>query len=191
MLILKSISMSIKIHPTAEVQTEKIGDGTTIWQNCVILKEALIGRNCNINYNVFIENDVVIGDNVTIKPGVQIWDGLHIGNNVFIGPNATFTNDLLPRSKQYPELFEKTIIEDGASIGANATVIAGITIGKYTMIGAGSVVTKSTPPFTLWYGNPAKHKGYITKEGTLVSLDFKDKSENSYKFVNSEPLLND
>lgn len=183
--------MLIKIHPTAEVQTKLIGEGTTIWQNCVVLERAMIGKNCNINFNVFIENDVVIGDNVTIKPGVQIWDGLRVGNNVFIGPNATFTNDILPRSKQYPNSFEKTTIEDGASIGANATILAGITIGQYTMIGAGSVVTKSTTPYTLWYGNPAKHKGYITKEGRVISLNLEDKAGNSYVLINNEPVIND
>ena len=183
--------MLTKIHPSAEVQTPHIGEGTTIWQNCVILKNAVIGKNCNINCNVFIENDVIIGDNVTIKPGVQIWDGMCIGNNVFIGPNTTFTNDLYPRSKQYPESFIKTIIEEGASIGANSTIIAGITIDKYTMIGAGSVVTKSTPPFTLWFGNPAKHKGYVTKEGIVISLELKDKAGNIYVLKNGEPVIHD
>jgi UDP-2-acetamido-3-amino-2,3-dideoxy-glucuronate N-acetyltransferase len=181
--------MTIKVHPTAEVQSNNIGEGTTIWQHCVILKNAIIGKNCNINFNVFIENDVEIGDNVTIKSGVQIWNGLRIGNNVFIGPNATFTNDLLPRSKQYPESFYKTIVEEGASIGANATVIAGITIGKFSMIGAGSVITKNVPPFTLWYGNPAILKGYVTRIGKVISLDLSDKVGNKYILDNNEPIL--
>ncbi len=180
-----------KIHPTAEVLTTTIGERTVIWQYCVILKNAMIGKNCNINFNVFIENDVVIGDNVTIKPGVQIWDGLRIANNVFIGPNVTFTNDLLPRSKQYPESFLPTIIEEGASIGANATIVAGITIGKYSMIGAGSVLTKNVQNFTLWYGNPARHKGYVTKDGISLSLDLKDKNGNKYRLIKNEPILND
>ena len=183
--------MANKIHPTAEVQSKSIGDGTVVWQNCVILKGAQIGQNCNINFNVFIENDVVIGDNVTIKSGVQLWDGLRIGNNVFIGPNATFTNDLVPRSKHYPEFFEFTMIEDGVSIGANATIIAGILIGRYAMIGAGSVITKNIPPFTLWYGNPARHHGYVTKSGKVVSLDLKDKEGKRYFLQNLEPISND
>lgn len=183
--------MAIKIHPTSDIQTSNIGDGTTIWQYCVVLKAAQIGRNCNINFNVFIENDVVIGDNVTIKSGVQIWDGLRIGDNVFIGPNATFTNDLLPRSKQYPEVFAKTVIEDGTSIGANVTIIAGITVGSYSMIGAGSVITKNVPPFTLWYGNPARHKGYVTRQGHVISLDLRDKSGKKYAIYKNEPILND
>jgi len=181
--------MNIKIHPTAEVQTDHIGDGTTIWQYCVILKDAIIGKNCNINFNVFIENDVLIGDNVTIKSGVQLWDGLRIGDNVFIGPNATFTNDLIPRSKVYPESFKKTIIEEGVSIGANTTIIAGNVIGKYALIGAGSVITKSVPSFTLWYGNPAIKRGFITRNGIIINSRMIDKNGRKYKLVDGEPVL--
>lgn len=148
-----------KIHPLADVQTANIGDDTTIWQFCVILKDAVIGANCNINCQVFIENDVKIGNSVTIKPGVQIWDGVTLEDNVFIGPNATFTNDLMPRSKVYPEKFERTLVKRGASIGANATILAGITIGENALIGAGSVVTKDVPANEIWMGNPARfHK---------------------------------
>lgn len=177
------------IHPTADVQSKKIGIGTTIWQFCVVLEGAVIGNNCNINCNVFIENDVLIGDKVTVKSGVQIWDGIHIENNVFIGPNATFTNDIVPRSKIYPESFKITNIEEGASIGANATIVAGNKIGKYAFVGAGSVVTKPIPPFTIWYGNPAVQKGYITREGNLLDNNLFDKSGNQYKLISGEPLL--
>ena len=145
-----------KIHPLADVQTEKIGENTSVWQFCVVLPNAQIGDNCNINCQVFIENDVKIGNNVTIKPGVQIWDGLRIEDNVFIGPNVTFTNDRYPRSKQYPEEFQQTLIKKGASIGANTTILGGITIGENALIGAGSVVTKDVPANELWVGNPAK-----------------------------------
>jgi len=176
------------IHKLAEVQSKNIGDSTTIWQFCVILPNAVIGSFCNINCNVFIENDVVIGNNVTIKPGVQIWDGIRIGNYVFIGPNVTFTNDKTPRSKQYPDKFLPTIIDEGASVGANSTILAGNHIGKYAMIGAGSVVTKSVPEFTVWYGNPAKHKGYITKNGTVLTLDLKDELGNRFELIDKEPL---
>ena len=181
--------MAVKIHPTAEVQAKKIGDGTTIWQFCIVLEKAQIGKNCNLNFNVFVENDVIIGDNVTIKSGVQIWDGLRIEDNVFIGPNATFTNDLLPRSKQYPEKFVQTHIRKGASIGANATILAGLEIGAFSMIGAGSVVTSSLPPYTLWFGNPARHKGYVTPEGKTIGLDFKDKTGNIYQLIDGIPEL--
>jgi len=144
------------IHPLADVQSTNIGEDTIVWQFCVILKGAKIGNNCNINCQVFIENDVIIGNNVTIKPGVQLWDGITIEDNVFIGPNATFTNDLKPRSKHHPENFLKTIVKKGASIGANATILPGLTIGEDAMIGAGSVVLKDVPPNTVWAGNPAK-----------------------------------
>ena len=144
------------IHPLADVQSTNIGEDTIVWQFCVILKGAKIGNNCNINCQVFIENDVIIGNNVTIKPGVQLWDGITIEDNVFIGPNATFTNDLKPRSKHHPENFLKTIVKKGASIGANATILPGLTIGEDAMIGAGSVVLKDIPPNTVWAGNPAK-----------------------------------
>jgi len=162
-------------HPLADIQSIKIGKGTKIWQFCVILKGAQIGENCNICMNVFIENDVQIGNNVTIKPGVQLWDGLRIKNDVFIGPNVTFTNDLIPRSKQYPVSFIMTTIEDGVSLGANCVILAGCTIGEYALIGAGSVLTKDVPPYTVWYGNPAKLKGYITKSGILLNTQFYDK----------------
>ena len=145
-----------KIHPLSDVQTSSIGADTFVWQFSVILKNAVIGDNCNINCQVFIENDVIIGDNVTVKPGVQIWDGIRVEDNVFIGPNVTFTNDRYPRSKQYPQEFQQTIIKKGASIGANATILGGITIGENALIGAGSVVTKNVPSKELWVGNPAK-----------------------------------
>jgi len=153
--------MNIYIDPTSQVHTSQIGDETKIWQFCVVLQGAQIGRNCNINSHCFIENDVTVGDNVTVKCGVQLWDGIHIEDNAFIGPNVTFTNDKYPRSKQYPEEFQKTIIRKGASIGANSTILSGIEIGENAMIGAGSVVTKNVPANSLWYGNPASHKKYL------------------------------
>lgn len=146
----------VKIHPLADVQSENIGAGTMIWQYCIILKKAIIGENCNINCQVLIENDVKIGNNVTIKPGVQVWDGITLEDNVFVGPNATFTNDLFPKSKNTNFELKKTLVKKGASIGANATILAGITIGENSLIGAGSVVTKNIPDNEVWVGNPAK-----------------------------------
>lgn len=148
--------MAPKIHPLSDVQSVKIGDNTLIWQFCVILKNAQIGRNCNINCNVLVENDVLIGDNVTIKPGVQIWDGITLEDHVFIGPNVTFTNDHFPKSKNRDFELRKTIVKAGASIGANATILGGLTIGMNSLIGAGSVVTKDIPANEVWVGNPAK-----------------------------------
>jgi UDP-2-acetamido-3-amino-2,3-dideoxy-glucuronate N-acetyltransferase len=151
------------IHKTSDVQSKHIGKNTYVWQFCVVLPSAVIGNNCNICSHCFIENDVVIGNNVTIKSGVQIWDGIEIQEKVFIGPNVTFTNDIRPRSKCYPEKFLKTKVCKGASIGANATILPGLTIGHYSLIGAGSVVTKDVPPYALVVGNPAKVVKYLEK----------------------------
>lgn len=149
------------IHPLADVRTDNIGQNTRIWQYSVVLKNAIIGTNCNICAHTLIENDVVIGKNVTVKSGVFIWDGITIEDNVFIGPNVTFTNDKYPRSKQYPDKFLKTVIKQGASIGANATILPNITIGKNAMIGAGAIVTKDVPDNAIVMANPAIVKGYI------------------------------
>lgn len=144
------------IHHLSDVQTTNIGIGTKIWQFVVILEGAKIGENCNICAHTFIENDVLIGNNVTIKSGVFIWDGITIADNVFIGPSVAFANDKYPRSKKYPKAFEKIIINEGASIGANATILPGIIIGKNAMIGAGAVVTKHVPENAVVVGNPAE-----------------------------------
>ena len=169
-------------HQLSDVQSKLIGSNTKIWQFSVVLENAKIGKNCNINSHVFIENDVVIGDNVTIKSGVQIWDGIKIENNVFVGPNVTFTNDLIPRSKVYPNSFVKTVVKNGASIGANSTIVAGNIIGEFSMVGAGSIVTKSIKNNELWYGSPAEHKGYITDKGEILDLNLISK-ETGKKFI--------
>lgn len=163
------------IHSLADVQSTNIGEGTSIWQFSIVLKGAIIGKNCNINCQVFIENDVIIGDNVTIKPGVQIWDGVSLEDDVFVGPNVTFTNDLFPKSKNKDFELKKTIVKKGASIGANATILAGITIGENSLIGAGSVVTKNIPENTVWFGNPAKQKGFFNENRELIYTNTNDK----------------
>ena len=160
------------IHPLSDVQSKNIGENTNIWQFCVVLKGAKIGNNCNINAQVFIENDVLIEDNVTIKSGVQVWDGINLKNNSFIGPNVTFTNDFTPRSKQYPKEFLRTVVEEFSSIGANSTILGGVTLGKYSMIGAGSVVTKNVGEHELWFGNPAKFSSYVCKCGQKADETF-------------------
>lgn len=173
-------------HEQAIVDSTNIGAGTKVWEFVHVLPGAVIGENCNICAHVFIESDVIIGDNVTIKCGVQIWDGVRIKDNVFLGPNATFTNDIRPRSKQQPAAYAPTNIEEGASIGANATIVAGSTIGKYAMIGAGAVVTKSIPNNTLWYGNPAEFKAYICNCGEKLDSGLTCNSCHKCYFLNEE-----
>ena len=155
------------IHPLADVHTDKIGQGTRVWQFSVVLDGAFIGENCNICAHTLIEGNVLVGDRVTLKSGVFLWSGLRVEDDVFIGPNATFTNDMLPRSQQYPQQYPLTLIKKGASIGANATILPGVIIGEKAMVGAGAVVTKDVAPYSVVVGNPAKHIRFIDKESSL------------------------
>lgn len=148
-------------HETALVQSDRIGNGTRIWAFVNILPGAVLGEDCNICDHVFIENDVVVGNRVTVKCGVQLWDGVSLEDDVFVGPNVTFSNDKFPRSKKYPASFPSTIVKKGASIGANATILPGVTIGSQAMVGAGAVVTHSVPPNAIVVGNPARIVGYV------------------------------
>lgn len=179
------------IHPSADVQTKHIGQGTTIWQFAVILEGAVIGDGCNINCHTFIENDVIIGNNVTVKSGTYIWDSIRIEDDVFLGPNVVFTNDLRPRSKQrakYPE----TLLKKGATVGANSTILAGLTIGKYSMSGIGSVITRNVPDHALVFGNPAKVQGWVDEKGAKLSQVEKKRwvSEAGIFYEESETGLN-
>lgn len=149
------------IHPLSDVQSNEIGEGTRVWQFSVILKNAKIGTECNICAHTLVENDVTIGDRVTVKSGVYIWDGTTIEDDVFIGPCVAFTNDKMPRSKVYPEQFSRIHLKQNCSIGANATLLPGITVGRHAMVGAGSVVTKDVPDYSVVVGNPAKVIRYI------------------------------
>ena len=144
------------VHPSADVQSKQIGEGTRIWQYVVVLPGAVIGRDGNICSHCFIENKVVVGDRVTIKCGVQLWDGVTLEDDVFVGPNVTFTNDLQPRSRNAAAELLPTVVKKGASIGANATILPGLTIGEGAMVGAGSVVTKDVPSGVTVVGNPAR-----------------------------------
>jgi acetyltransferase-like isoleucine patch superfamily enzyme/dTDP-4-dehydrorhamnose 3,5-epimerase-like enzyme len=162
--------MNYFVHPSAICESKKIGEKTRVWAFTHILPNAKIGSECNVCDHVFIENDVVIGDRVTIKCGVQVWDGVSLEDDVFIGPNVTFTNDPFPRSKQYPTAFSKTLVRRGASIGANATILSGITIGIQAMVGAGAVVTHDVPPYAKVVGNPARIIGYTHSHAQSVSV---------------------
>lgn len=159
-----------QIHPHALVEENvTIGAGTRVWAFAHILPNVTIGCNCNICDHTFIENGVIIGNNVTIKCGVYIWQGIEIHDDVFIGPCVAFTNDKHPRSRQYLSVHPKMKLERGSSIGANATLLPGITIGAWSMVGAGSVVTRDVPPHAIVQGNPARITGWICVCGNKLT----------------------
>jgi UDP-2-acetamido-3-amino-2,3-dideoxy-glucuronate N-acetyltransferase len=143
-----------------------IGEGTRIWHFSHIMPQAVIGKNCNLGQNAFIDNNVKIGNDVKIQNNVSLYNGVEVEDEVFIGPSVVFTNVINPRSfVERKDEFKKTLVKKGATIGANATVICGITIGEFAMIGAGAVVTKDVPPYSIMAGNPAKIKGWISETG--------------------------
>lgn len=164
--------MSVKIDPTSVVdEGAQIGQGTTIWHFSHIMK-ATIGENCNIGQNVFVSSDVVLGNNVKVQNNVSIYTGVICEDDVFLGPSCVFTNVINPRSFiNRKHEFRQTLVKRGASIGANATIICGATIGEYAMIGAGAVVTKDVPPYALVVGNPGRVVGKVDKEGNRIIED--------------------
>lgn len=157
------------IHALADVQTTHIGAETRVWQFVVVLAGARIGKQCNVCANVLIEGDVIVGDRVTIKSGVQLWNGLRVADDVFIGPNATFSNDLYPRSREQPAQFLTTLLHQGCSIGAGAVILPGLEIGARAIVGAGAVVTRSVPPNAIVVGNPARIVGYVNTNKEIVA----------------------
>ena len=157
------MKMPAFIHALADCQSHQIGEETRIWQFTIIMKGAVIGRNCNINCHCFIENDVIVGDNVTVKSGVYLWDAIRIENDVFIGPNVTFTTDKYPRSKDYPVGYPQTIVRRGASIGGGAIILPGVEIGEYAMIGAGAIVARDVPSRAVVRGLPSEVMRYLDR----------------------------
>ncbi len=146
-----------QIHPLAVVSAEtSIGADTRIWQFAIVLAGARIGSDCNLNAHTLVEGGAVLGDRVTLKCGVYVWDGVILEDDVFCGPNATFTNNKKPRSKEFLEVHPMTLVKRGASIGAGAVILPGVTIGERAMIGAGAVVTRDVPAGETWVGNPAR-----------------------------------
>lgn len=159
-------------HPLALVESSAIGEETRIWAFAHVQRGAVIGRCCNVGDHCFVESGVVLGDEVVVKNGVALWEGITVGDRVFIGPNAAFTNDTAPRAKVFHAEGERTLIREGASIGANGTILCGITIGRYALVGAGAVVTRDVPDFALVYGNPARLHGWVCRCGK--ALEFGD-----------------
>lgn len=157
---------NVFIHESAHVSDQAdIGPDSKVWINSQIRERAKIGSNCIISKDTYIDFDVAIGDNVKIQNGVSVYHGVNIGNDVFVGPNAVFTNDYYPRASNPDWEVRETVLEDGCSVGANATIVCGHTLGRYCMVGAGSVVTKDVPPHALVVGNPARVIGYVCKCG--------------------------
>jgi len=148
-------------HPLSLVESESIGRGTRVWAWAHVMKGARIGADCNIGEHCFVEGGAVLGDRVTVKNGVAVWEGVTAEDDVFLGPNAVLTNDLRPRSKVYHDAVDRTLLRQGCSIGANATVVCGITVGRWAMVGAGAVVTRDVPDHGLVYGNPARLRGHV------------------------------
>lgn len=180
------------VHPNALVESDNIGAKTRIWAFAHVLKNVTIGEDCNLCDYVFVESGVTIGNRVTIKNGISLWEGLEIEDDVFLGPNAVFTNDMFPRSKRHSGIFLSTKIQKGASVGANATILCGITLGKYCLVGAGSVVTKSVPDFALVTGNPAKVKYWVSITGEKLIFDSSNKAVdsdgNKYEFIPDDKI---
>lgn len=185
------------VHPHGICESSRVGPRTTIWAFAHVLPGAVIGADCNICDGVFVENDVVVGDRVTVKSGVQLWDGVRIDDDVFIGPNATFSNDMFPRSKQRPPEFLKTVVHAGASIGANATILPGVTIGHRAMVGAGAVVTDDVPANAKIVGNPGRIIGYAddlhfdAPDGVAASRTGDDESLPEGVQVIDVPIITD
>jgi acetyltransferase-like isoleucine patch superfamily enzyme len=157
--------MRLTIHPTALVESVQIGEGSRIWAFVHVLPGVQIGRNCNIGDHCYLEEGVRLGDGVVVKNGVSLWSGVTLGDRAFVGPNVSFTNDRLPRAKQFHSQHQRTAVSEGASVGANATILCGLTIGRYAMVGAGAVVTRDIPDYGLVFGNPACLKGFVCRCG--------------------------
>lgn len=179
---MKEPTQEIFIHPTAEIHpTATIGNGTKIWRHVHIRENASIGANCNISKDVYIDAGVQVGNRVKIQNGVSVYQGVILEDDSFVGPHAAFTNDIMPRSFSAEWQVVPTVIKRGASIGANATVICGITLGPYSMISAGSTITTNAPPHGLMSGSPARLVAYICRRGHRMRAITPHDYETTYR----------
>ena len=182
------------VHEKGMCESETVGDGTRIWAHAHVMKGAVIGRGCNIGEGSFVESGAALGDFCTVKNGVSVWDKVTCEDYVFLGPDACFTNDFLPRAafKKDPETeFKSTLLREGSSIGANATIVCGATIGRHAMVGAGAVVTRDVPDFALVIGCPAKAIGFVGRYGSRLEFDDEgratcDKTGDVYRLQNGQ-----
>jgi acetyltransferase-like isoleucine patch superfamily enzyme/dTDP-4-dehydrorhamnose 3,5-epimerase-like enzyme len=177
--------MTYFVHPQGICESQNVGEGTRIWAFAHVLPGAKIGKDCNICDCVLVENDVILGDRVTVKCGIELGDGLRAEDDVFIGPNATFPNDKFPRSKVYDRPLLSTRLAKGASIGANSTVLPGVTVGRYAMVGAGSVVTRDVPAFAIVTGNPARITGYVDTRKTWEEISLPETAQAKEEGITS------
>lgn len=184
------MSLDFFIHQSAFADAgSQIGKGTRIWHFCHLMPRAVVGTNCNIGQNVFIDNDVVIGNGVKIQNNVSVYKGVVVEDGVFLGPSMVFTNVINPRSFiERKDEFKATVVRKGATIGANATIVCGVEIGAYSLIGAGSVITKPVPAYALMVGNPARQIGWVSEEGHRLNFNeegvaFCDKEQQQYSLI--------
>jgi UDP-2-acetamido-3-amino-2,3-dideoxy-glucuronate N-acetyltransferase len=180
------------IHEKAMVESENIGKGTRIWAFAHVMRGARIGENCNVGETCFVENEVVIGNKVTIKNGVCVWDKVILEDEVFVGPHAVFTNDYNPRSafKKDPQAFLNTIVKTGATIGANATIVCGVTIGRCAFVGAGALIRSNIPDYAIVVGNPSRQIGFMCACGVKIDFNSVCACGRSYRLDNGKCLLN-
>lgn len=176
------------VHPQALCESDQVGDGTRVWAFAHVMKGAVVGVDCNVGGGAFVEAGAVIGDRVTIKNHVLVWDRVTVEDDVFLGPNAVFTNDMNPRAafKKPEDDFLPTVVRKGASIGANATIVCGTTIGEGAFVGAGSVVTEDVPSYALVVGNPARRIGWMCACGERLGDDLRCSCGRSYETGGSD-----
>jgi len=183
-----SDASGVFVHERGLCESDTVGAGTRVWAFAHVMKGARVGSNCNICGHAFVEAGAVVGDRVTVKNGVQVWDRVSIGDDVFLGPNATFTNDYAPRAahKKPPVEFLRTVVERGATIGANATIVCGLTVGVHAFVGAGALVREDVPPHALVVGVPARRVGWACECGSTLTDDLRCSCGRSYRLIDQQ-----